>query len=181
MFGLIYRIEKIMKSTLKILLLTGTVMGVFLFSPSGSQLASADAKVSITIPAPALDLSDLDVRDKFNRRLSSPKAKKQLENLFVSGLQQLLMNPLTPGVRSILYAISRSWKMSFGWIHRVAKESCESSAGWLTGKKFKIPLDVFRNGRLQSVISKCGHAFGAMRNSFQFLISLVVSSTQLLR
>ncbi len=99
--------------------------------------ASAPISVSIALPAPVLDFSDLDVRDSENRPINSAAARQELQTLFVSSLNDLLLNNLTPARRLLALRRAQTWDIFSGWLTRALSKVFDRTLGWLQTRRDK--------------------------------------------
>jgi len=168
-----------MKIIPKIMFLATLATGGFIVPPARSVLHAETLPITLTIPAPVLDLSDLDVRDSMNRRVTSPQARHALEMLFVAGLNNILMKNLTPAARQILFAVSQVWHLSMGWLTSSVGKVRDQVCAWLKNLDLKKPIvtrSPVLNGRLNLALLSHSDV-----GSFQALISSCLSSTFLRR
>jgi len=171
-----------MNKKLKFILLSAILMGggaIFL-CPDYSNSADAP-KFSIMPPRQALDLSDLDARDSLNRPVKSLAARKNLENLFVRSLNDLLMFNLTPARRNFLIMMEQTWNHLFGWLSRRFLEAGSGLYSWLRNEKNKFKNGLVSFNELHLNCPKGVRLEENARTSFQFLVSFILSSTYLLR
>lgn len=157
------------------------MMGGSCLVPAVSLFASADFHPSIAVPAPALDLSDLDLRDQNNRAIMDLRARHEMENLFTKNLNHLLINNLTPSLRALLFIVGQSWKISFGWMGSHVEGLVNIITSWCQDKKIWRPDFILQRGLAGLFLMSLLFLRFDVRRSFQFLVSFVLSSTQLLR
>ncbi len=171
-----------MKKTLRSLFLAAILLGwgwkcSFAFAdPASPQIPL----FSISLPSYATDLRDLDARDSNNRPIRSVAAKQELKNIFVNNLRDLLLQNLTPGRRAMLAFLAHSWDLVSGWMKPLLSDFSGTVNRWWQKNKFRIgALPVI--GSCTREVSVIRFWFFSSRTSFQFLISHLLSSTQILR
>jgi hypothetical protein len=145
------------------------------FSP-----ASIPLKVSITIPAESLDLSDLDVRDQFNRPVHSIQKQHELEKLFISSLQSLFMKNLTPSALAMNELLARIWNVISGVVKNTGQKVTRYLSAGTPQKRFdfsSLAAHVFARALH---ISSAPSVF-SFENNHQNTLSSILSSTILLR
>ncbi len=148
-------------------------------------LQQADSKetlfhATVLVPTASLDLSDLDVRDAHNRKVTSLFAREQLKSLFVNGLGSLLTFNLTPAAQVVLELMTRSWNLFDRWFGRAANRFANVFTAWVQSKKdyFKGVVVLARQGFSSS--AGAGVSVGTTQGH-ALLISSIISSTQILR
>ncbi len=166
----------------KFILLTAFLVGGALLLPCAPVSSEQnDIHITITPMKEAIDLSDLDVRDELNRPVTSPEKKKSLEALFVRGLNELLLMNLTPARRHMLAMAERQWNVLFGLLGRAVKMAGTRLCAWVKETKIKFNFSLVSLSALPLHLLQKDLLKENARNSFQFLISSIISSTCLLR
>lgn len=137
--------------------------------------------ISIRIPVPALDLSDLDIRDSNNRRIQSPALRQEMENLFNSNLSQMLLANLTPSNRIINAFLASFWNAAHGVFVRIVRASFKIVYGWLQKKEFERPA-LNRSYRILNSFDEATRGSIFWHQAYStFLTHLIVSTQQILR
>lgn len=116
---------------LVVTLVAGPSFRAFCFFKSSPNL-----KVEISLPAASLDLSDLDVRDEFNRPIRTSAKVRILERLFVTNLNRLLMNNLTQTKQRLWALLSEKWDVFSGFLRRQFNRFNKRFSAFLSKKKF---------------------------------------------
>lgn len=138
--------------------------------------------VRLSLPAAVVDVSDLDLRDRWNRPIKSSQATAEMKRLFVQSLNDHLLFNLTPGARALRARLQREtdpWRQLFqagavalaGLVHALVslKKSLLKPDGGARGGA----VAAFRPPPPSTAFT--GNAI------FLHFLSLVVSSTRLLR
>jgi hypothetical protein len=138
-------------------------------------------KASVTIPRASMDLSDLDVRDEYNRPVKSQAAVAEMTNLFVTGLNTLLMFNLTPSAIFMRDLMAQSWNVFSGFFTQTLARSFEKIEAWLHGKKIQLAKSFLTSSLLSFPSESKFMGRHSYQCNFQFLVSSILSSTQILR
>lgn len=142
---------------------------------SASKIFSAN----IALPAESLDFSDLDVRDALNRPVKNSVVARTFASSVQAVLLKSLIENLTPNNQFIKNVLSLKHDVVCGWIKRCVQKTVEKFHAVIASiKKLQVNLVQFKiNTPLSVVIQKALFA----HNNFSFLISSLLSSTQILR
>lgn len=158
------------------------MLGVSFFANATPRPSSINPSyVSLALPHSSMNFSDLDVRDKNNRKIKSISARRDLENLFVTGLHSLLIHNLTPARRLILEKLAITWNRFSEWLTTSVKLVNEKFSSWIQERKIYTPLAAWVQDRIQSDSEANRLGQYSQRRSFQFLVKDILSSTVLLR
>jgi hypothetical protein len=170
-----------MKFSLKFMaLLVLFVGGTFSF-PLLSIGNTSPIDVSITLPKQSVDLSDLDVRDKFNRRVTSVAAQEKMRRLFITSLNQMLLFNLTPATQSRLELMQKIWNKLTGMVTRLWYGNLDRLAVWWQNKKDDLLPNQSTSTYLDFSQNQQKGSQPNARNSYQFLVRSILSSTIILR
>lgn len=152
---------------------------IFAFFTSPIYSAPKTPSIDISIPTQFLDFSDIDVRDEFNRPVQNASYARTFATTVQSLLLKSLVDNLTPHNRFIQNILSLKHDVICGWIKRAAQKNKELVQALInSGKKWSII--VFKHRTISPLVlptQKTKHA----HNNFFFLISSLLSSTQILR
>lgn len=153
------------------------IAGVVFTFPAVLSATSAPIKISISIPTQALDFSDIDARDEFNRPIKSHAVAMRFSELVTMTLHATLVKNLTPLNRLVQNVLQRNWDMMSGWWRKIMSIRTEKVRAWIAQtKKIKVIHSASRF-KIQS-------ADFVKRTVEQIRftqISSLLSSTQLLR
>ncbi len=163
------------------LVLMFVLMGWFVpQAPAFFSHSSIPLNISLTAPAESLDLSDLDVRDQFNRPVHSLQKQQELEILFVSGLQSLFLKNLTPSALAMNELLARIWNVISGVLKNTVQKATRFFSAGPLQKRFdfsslagQIFARTFHVSLVLPVFS--------FENNHQSNLSSILSSTILLR
>ncbi|OVE75254.1 hypothetical protein BVX98_07880 [bacterium F11] len=164
------------------LLAAAFLIGEALCSSPSFLFGSDRFPVTITLPAASIDLSDLDVRDEYNRRVHSPALQRKMRSLFVSGLNTMLLFNLTPQKRNLLIQLAQTWDLVSGWIKNKFPEFLFSFDGWVQKKK-EIVYRTIKSNITKENNKRFGYQIQTENNGNRFLyfLSNLLSSIVLLR
>lgn len=154
--------------------------GKYLCASSVFNPPETPLKVSIALPAESLQADDLDARDEFNRPVRTVKIQRAFEQIWISNLNRMLMNSLTPTRLLVLALLNSRWDGFTGAIRSTTEHVRRWVTLWFSAKKpqvrflrFSQPLVLFfDSGR---------RASPSTENVFQSFLSSLISSTRLLR
>lgn len=170
-----------MTKIIRILSLMGFFLGGFFVLPSSAHSQPPmSITFSVAFPSLSLELSDLDVRDEFNRPVHKTDQIRKLENLFSSSLNVLLLQNLTPVQNRVKNILLSTWNFSSGLIRKWLRSHWDRISAFLREKKNTSSVgnsirEACRMERRPSSVQSSSRA------SFQYLISHLLSSTFLLR
>ncbi len=172
--------QKINNQTKRIRLLSSILfMGAFVFSSAPLFATAVSFQANISIPAQSLDFSDLDVRDGLNRASNSQQTSTDFSNFVSAVLNKSLLQNLTPNNRLIQTILNLKWDVISGWIKQAAQKAEGKIHFWLAqSKKARMVLVAVKTVMplpRQNDVGLSAH------NNFLYLISSLLSSTQILR
>jgi hypothetical protein len=135
--------------------------------------------IDISLPTQSLDFSDIDVRDEFNRPVKDSFYARAFAITVQSLLLKSLVDNLTPHNRFIQNILSLKHDVICGWIKAVVEKTKEVVWAVLSsGKKWPMIMQRFQDvAPVVLAAAKIKHS----HNNFFFLISSLLSSTQILR
>lgn len=135
--------------------------------------------VNIALPAESLDFSDLDVRDELNRPVKDSTVVRAFASSVQAVLLKTLVENLTPNNRFIKNILSLKHDVVCGWIKCGIQETTERIHAVISSIK---KLHVYLVGsKIISSVSVVAQKAIFSHNNFSFLISSLLSSTQILR
>jgi hypothetical protein len=167
-----------MKNTRRSILITLLLSGGIWFHSVKPAHSTAPA-FSIQLPAQSLDLSDLDVRDGNNRRVTSVSEKNQLSSLFTDSLTAMILQNITPTKRVMNFILEQSWNGAFGWLGTAVKQISVLVVGWIAKNKWFHAAARVQRAQVRDVSERWRLAPASV--NFHSLISSILSSTILLR
>lgn len=170
--------EKTIKILLMAVLLSG---GVQLHSKVFTPMKTLPTRLTITMPKVSVDLFDLDLRDKLNRRIQNFSARKRMETLFYQGLNTLLLYNLTPNRRALLLEMSTRWKTGFGFLKKKAQRQLDLMIAFLQNRRNFSDGKEHRSSKIARDPNSYVGSIFLSRQSFQYLISSILSSIIILR
>src|SRR5947209_1152613 len=83
-------------------------IGLGLVAPSLAH-GALPVSISIAIPFPAIEVSDLDARDALNRPIHSAAVRDTFEQLWVRSLNRLVLGALTPSHVQFMSLLNARW------------------------------------------------------------------------
>jgi|GEM_PF-4572433 len=152
-----------------------------LFAFSTTSFSAASPYIyRLPLPITSLDFSDLDLRDSQNRPIKSAAMLEMTKSLFISGLNQMLMNDLTPTRKTLLLWLSRFWDTSNGLFQSCCQRIKADLQSWFNNKKvLKIILVNFQF-YFDSLSKQSSYARREFSSRFLVLLAPLLSSIYLL-
>ena len=154
-------------------------LGVFIFALIPVFATTASFQVNISIPPQSVDFSDLDVRDELNRTTNSRQVSDQFSNFVGAMLNRSLLQNLTPNNRFIQIIFNLKWDVISGWFKQAAKTVEGKNYSWMA--PFKKARIIFIAVKTVTAIPRRSTVGPSAHNNFLYLISSLLSSTQILR
>lgn len=136
--------------------------------------------IKISLPQESLDLSDLDVRDEFNRPVKDFTKAMALQQLFITQLNRMLLWNLTQPHQQMLKMLTEKWNVFAGVLKRSVNRLNEKLMAWLDGKKHRIKILIQPFSVQVAPLVEQWRSSTLSRTSFQFQILTLLSSTRLL-
>lgn len=140
----------------------------------------SDIAVSIAVPQSALDFSDLDARDEFNRPVHSGSKQNELRSLFVSGLNSILLLNLTPSALYEHELMSRTWDVFSGFLNGAARR-IHAGMSAMTPDRKMFGVSAFILITFGIFLAAPILLLRQSENQHQRLLSSILSSTIILR
>lgn len=150
--------------------------GNLLFSPSVYSQPSNPLSNLLTVPQAALDLSDLDARDQFNRPIKTARVIERFQELWTTSLNRMLMLGLTPLHRRLIQILSLDWTH---WCQRFAQKVAhvfQDVKRWYQERRKRIFIAATKAPSLSQSYSRQA-AFATAVPVFDGLVFSILSST----
>lgn len=162
------------------MILTGFFVGMNVYVHASLFTPSHPIQAMIQIPRESLDLSDLDVRDEFNRVIQSTEKRKSLERLFVKSLNELLLNNLTPVQREKMNRLYKFISKANFWLEQSTKFITRSIAIWFQEKKKELSRLVLNAANVYKSNEIEIHKSLSWQYTYSDLIPSILASSRLL-
>lgn len=148
---------------------------------SAADVARAGAfKFSIALPVESLMTDDLDARDELNRPIASSSVRVHFVELWSRGLNEAVLNSLTPGRVKMFAILNASWGLFAEMLHHRSGQLQSAVRWWINIKRTQ--LQNISQEVISSIVShKLLSRSKSEGSAFLFFLHLLISSTRLLR